>query len=155
MLVLFLWNPNWYTYQISDNRTFNTFIEGIYVSDIVLGGILRWFGGKGFACQSGRPRFDLWVVEDLLEKEMPTYSSTLAWEIPWTEEPGGLQPMVSQELDVTQRLKNNNSSRWRWYNNRTDKSLYVHRAHTLIVLRWEVKFLGKVTMWFITQSRTL
>ena len=28
--------------------------------------------------------------EDPLEKEMVTYSSTLAWEIPWTEEPGGL-----------------------------------------------------------------
>ena len=29
--------------------------------------------------------------EDPLEKEMATHSSTLAWEIPWTEEPGGLQ----------------------------------------------------------------
>ena len=28
--------------------------------------------------------------EDLWEKEMPTHSSILAWEIPWTEEPGGL-----------------------------------------------------------------
>ena len=28
--------------------------------------------------------------EDSLEKEMATHSSTLAWEIPWTEEPGGL-----------------------------------------------------------------
>ena len=28
--------------------------------------------------------------EDPLEKEMATYSSTLAWKIPWTEEPGGL-----------------------------------------------------------------
>ena len=30
-----------------------------------------------------------------LEKEMATHSSTLAWEIPWTEEPGGLQSMGS------------------------------------------------------------
>ena len=29
--------------------------------------------------------------EDALEKEMTTHSSTLAWKIPWTEEPGGLQ----------------------------------------------------------------
>ena len=29
--------------------------------------------------------------EDLLEKEMATHSSILAWRIPWTEEPGGLQ----------------------------------------------------------------
>ena len=31
-----------------------------------------------------------------LEKEMATHSSILAWEIPWTEEPGGLQSMGSQ-----------------------------------------------------------
>ena len=31
--------------------------------------------------------------EDPLEKEMTTHSSVLAWEIPWTEEPGGLQSM--------------------------------------------------------------
>ena len=34
--------------------------------------------------------------EDSLEKEMATCSSILAWEIPWTEEPGGLQSMGSQ-----------------------------------------------------------
>ena len=34
--------------------------------------------------------------EDLLEKEMVTHSSTLAWKIPWIEEPGGLQSMGSQ-----------------------------------------------------------
>ena len=34
--------------------------------------------------------------EDPLEKEMATYSSILAWEIPWTEEPGGLQSMGLQ-----------------------------------------------------------
>ena len=39
--------------------------------------------------------------EDLLEKEMATQFCILAWEIPWTEEPGGLQSMRSQELDMT------------------------------------------------------
>ena len=34
--------------------------------------------------------------EDALEKEMATYSSILAWRIPWTEESGGLQSMESQ-----------------------------------------------------------
>ena len=34
--------------------------------------------------------------EDPLEKEMATHSSTLAWKIPWMEEPGGLQPMGLQ-----------------------------------------------------------
>ena len=36
--------------------------------------------------------------EDPLEKEMATYSSILAWEIPRTEEPGGLQSMGSQRI---------------------------------------------------------
>jgi len=39
--------------------------------------------------------------EDPLEKEMATHSSILAWRISWTEEPGGLQSMVFQELDTT------------------------------------------------------
>ena len=34
---------------------------------------------------------------DPLEKEMSTHSSIPAWEIPWTEQPGGLQSMGSQE----------------------------------------------------------
>ena len=36
--------------------------------------------------------------EDPLEKEMATHPSTLAWRIPWTEEPGGLQSMGSQRV---------------------------------------------------------
>ena len=36
--------------------------------------------------------------EDSLEKGMATHSSILAWRIPWTEEPGGLQSMGSQRV---------------------------------------------------------
>ena len=43
----------------------------------------------------------MWVQslgqEDPLQKDMATHSSILAWKIPWTEEPGGLQSMGSQE----------------------------------------------------------
>ena len=39
--------------------------------------------------------------EDPLEKEMATHSGMLAWEIPWTEEPGRLQSMRSQQSDMT------------------------------------------------------
>ena len=39
--------------------------------------------------------------EDLLEKDMATHSSIIAWEFQWTEEPGRLQSMGSQELDTT------------------------------------------------------
>ena len=44
--------------------------------------------------------------EDPLEKEMATHSSLLAWRIPWTEEPGGLQSGGVTELDTTQWLNN-------------------------------------------------
>ena len=36
--------------------------------------------------------------DDPLEQEMATHSSILAWKIPWTEDPGGLQSMGSQRL---------------------------------------------------------
>ena len=40
--------------------------------------------------------------EDPLEEGMVTHYSILAWRIPWTEEPGGLQSIVSNELDKTE-----------------------------------------------------
>ena len=45
---------------------------------------------------------EMWVQflgqEDPLEKEMATHTSVLAWKIPWTEEPGGLQSIGSQRV---------------------------------------------------------
>ena len=50
----------------------------------------------------------MWVQslgwEDLLEKEMAIHSSILAGIIPWTEEPGGIQCMGSQRVDMTEQL---------------------------------------------------
>ena len=43
--------------------------------------------------------------EDLLEKEMATHSSIPPGRIPWTEEPGRLQSMGLQELDMTEQLR--------------------------------------------------
>ena len=40
--------------------------------------------------------------DNLLEKEMATLSSILAWRIPWTETPGRLQSMGHRELDMTE-----------------------------------------------------
>ena len=42
--------------------------------------------------------------EDPLEREMATHSSILAWRIPWTEEPGGLQSMGSQRVGHDEHL---------------------------------------------------
>ena len=48
------------------------------------------------------PAMQTWVQslgqEDSLEEGMATHSSILAWRIPWTEEPGGLQSMGSQRV---------------------------------------------------------
>jgi len=41
-----------------------------------------------------------------MENEMTTYSSILAWKIPWTEGPGGLQYVGSQELDTAAKPPN-------------------------------------------------
>ena len=47
-----------------------------------------------------------------LEKEMAPHSSILAWEIPWTEKPGGLQSMGLQESDTTEPLNQTTMVTW-------------------------------------------
>ena len=50
----------------------------------------------------------MWVQsldwEDPLEEEMVTHSSILAWRIPWTEEPGGLQSMGRKQSETTEAI---------------------------------------------------
>ena len=52
--------------------------------------------------------WEIWVQsldwDDLLEKEMATHSSILAWKILWTQVPGGLQSMGRKESDMTEQL---------------------------------------------------
>ena len=52
---------------------------------------------------------EMWVWslgwEDPLEREMATHSSILAWEVPWTEEPSGLQSMESQTVGYNLSIK--------------------------------------------------
>ena len=48
-------------------------------------------------------------LEDPLEKGIATHSSVLAWRIPWTEEPGGLQPTQS---DMTRTMHPEGGSVW-------------------------------------------
>jgi len=65
-------------------------------------------GGAWWAAVHGVARsrtrlsdFTLFFHFHALEKEMATHSIVLAWRIPWTEEPGKLQSMGSQESDIT------------------------------------------------------
>ena len=71
-------------------------IPGQCIAVVFVFGFPGGSDGKESACNLG----DLgW--EDPLEKKMTTHSSILAWRIPWTEEPDGLQSMGLQELDTT------------------------------------------------------
>ena len=59
---------------------------------------LSLLGGSDGKESAAMRKTQVWSLdwEDPLEKEMATHSSILAWEVPWTEEPGGLQSMGSQ-----------------------------------------------------------
>ena len=64
-------------------------------------GLFRHASGKEATCQCRRQK-ETWVQflgqEDPLEEGIITHSSILAWKIPWTEEPGGLQSIGSQRI---------------------------------------------------------
>ena len=67
------------------------------------------FNGKNLSASAG----DVDLIpgsEDPLEKEMATHASIPAWEIPWTEEPGGLQSMGSQKSSTQFKQLNNNGT---------------------------------------------
>ena len=53
-------------------------------------GLPWWLSGKESTRQCRRHGFNPWVKKIPLEKGMASHSNILAWEIPWTEEPGGL-----------------------------------------------------------------
>ena len=78
-----------------------------------------WQSGKDSPCQCGRWLWSLgWEVP--LEKEMATHSSILAWEIPWTEEHGGLQSSVA---------KSHTWLKWLSMHTHTHTHTYIHK-HT-------------------------
>ena len=70
----------------------------------MLYGRLPWYlSGKDYAClcrSHRKQRFDPQVGKIPWRREMATNSSILAWEIPWTEKPGGLQSMESQKNQI-------------------------------------------------------
>ena len=80
----------------------HTLLVGVFLHGYShFGGHPWWFSGKESICQCRRCEFNPQDWEDPLEKEMATHSSFLAWEIPWTEETGGLVPGDCKELDTT------------------------------------------------------
>ena len=77
--------------------------------------------------------WEMWVWslgwENPLEKGMATHSSILAWKIPWTEEPGGLQFMGSQR--VRHNWVNNTQTHTFCLSNNMDLSLYINIGNAL------------------------
>ena len=59
---------------------------------------------KNMPANAGEIQVRLLGLEDPLEEDMATYSSILAWKIPWTEDRGGLQSMGSQSQTGLKRL---------------------------------------------------
>ena len=62
------------------------------------GNLPTWLSGEEFACQCKRRGFRSLGWEDPLEEEMAAHSIILAWKMPWTEEPCGLQSRGSQRI---------------------------------------------------------
>ena len=60
-------------------------------------GLPLWLSGEESSCKAGPQETEAQSLgqEDPLEEEMAAHSSMLAWKIPWTVEPGGLQSMGS------------------------------------------------------------
>ena len=72
----------------------------VFFCDLICGLFLEMF----IVCYKRISRSFLLGREDPLEKEMATHSSTLAWKIPWMEEPSRLQSRGHKESDTTERL---------------------------------------------------
>ena len=71
---------------------------GVLKSSKSLVGLSWWLRGKESTCPCRRHSFPSMDWEDPVEKEMAAHSSILAWEIPRTEESGGLQSIGSQRV---------------------------------------------------------
>ena len=76
------------------------------------GGLPRWLSGKKNLPAKQEAQVQSLGPEDPLEKEMATHASILAWKIPWTEEPGGIQS-VGWQSDMAEWLNSNSRQRTR------------------------------------------
>ena len=71
---------------------------------------LPWWLSEGMRLPEQETQIWLLGWEDPLEREMTTHSSIPAWTTPWTEEPGGLQSIGSQESDMTEATEHTHTT---------------------------------------------
>ena len=90
-----------------------------------------WLSGKEDTSQSRRRWFDPWVGKIPWRRKMATHSRILAWEIPWTEESGGLQSMGSQRVGHDLATKQQLIQAARWATKKWKCSLAGHSCFQL------------------------
>ena len=94
------------------SRIGRRFLATVQVTAIISLGLSWQFSSKGSTCQCGRLGFDSLSREGALEQETAAPSSILAWKIPWTKGPGGLQSMglqrVGRDLATKQQEQQSN-----------------------------------------------
>ena len=81
-------------------------------------------------------------LEDTREKEMATHSSTLAWRIPWTEEPGRLQSMASQRVGHDLTIEHAHT-----HTHRKNQSLFLEHTQTIF------GSLGQISLQVMSHSQ--
>ena len=95
-----VYNKNYFCVcdRMASYWTFSFFQFGIvsltssYLQELIIG-LLWWISGKESACQCRRHRFDPWVRKIPWRRKWQPTPVSFAWEIPWTEDSGGLQSM--------------------------------------------------------------
>ena len=97
---------NWQTVEVKD--LYKAIYENIYQTDSKWNSKCEIVSLVTQMVKNLPAMWETWVWsldwEDRLDKEMATYSCTLAWEIPWREEPGGLSPWGLKESDMKEWL---------------------------------------------------
>ena len=105
-------------YTCSWHPRFLSCVLGYFLTDLIKTlydvGLLRLLSGKEYPCQCRRHKFNPWVG-NTLEEKMATHFSILAWKIPQTEEPGGLQSMGLQRVGYNWECEQDTLTYMHWF----------------------------------------
>ena len=94
----------WHTWNVISYTSYGTSTSTRVINHLSFPNFPGGSEVKASASSAGNPG-SIPGLEDPLEKEMATHSSILAWKIPWTEEPGGLELLGYKESDTHMHTK--------------------------------------------------